>query len=75
MWKGYREAQVAWSVISSATTPDGRRDCLGAVFYVPRRGILELWDIAGLQRIGALMVTILWPRTCSAARLFSFCNI
>ena len=37
MWKGYRDAQVAW-----IRSPDGD-DILHLAIFAPRRGLLELW--------------------------------
>lgn len=56
MWKGYRDAHVAWLPRS----PTGFSDGAALVIYAPRRGLLELWDIAGLagpRRLDAAAVS------------------
>jgi hypothetical protein len=47
MWKGYREAQVAWIE---------QDDVLFLVVYAPRRGVLEVWRMRHGQREALLDV-------------------
>ncbi|KAM6969514.1 rab3 GTPase-activating protein non-catalytic subunit isoform 1-T1 [Tautogolabrus adspersus] len=64
MWKGYRDAQLAWLQVPeergerefspSASLP--RRHALFLVIYAPRRGILEVWAMQQGPRVGAFTV-------------------
>ncbi|XP_070697855.1 rab3 GTPase-activating protein non-catalytic subunit isoform X2 [Pempheris klunzingeri] len=64
MWKGYRDAQLAWLQVPeergdrefspSASLP--RRHALFLVIYAPRRGILEVWGMQHGPRVGAFTV-------------------
>ncbi|XP_037602508.1 rab3 GTPase-activating protein non-catalytic subunit isoform X3 [Sebastes umbrosus] len=64
MWKGYRDAQLAWLQVPeergdrefspSASLP--RRHALFLIIYAPRRGILEVWGIQQGPRVGAFTV-------------------
>ncbi|CAK0799680.1 unnamed protein product, partial [Prorocentrum cordatum] len=59
LWKGYREAQVAW-LAGGPGIPAAGGGHLGLVIYAPRRGLLELWDVAdpaAAQRVGAAVVS------------------
>ncbi|XP_074517080.1 rab3 GTPase-activating protein non-catalytic subunit isoform X3 [Sebastes fasciatus] len=64
MWKGYRDAQLAWLQVPeergdrefspSASLP--RRHALFLIIYAPRRGILEVWGMQQGPRVGAFTV-------------------
>lgn len=64
MWKGYRDAQLAWVQVCEAhgdrdmiTSPSTPRRCAQfLVIYAPRRGILEVWGTQHGPRIGAFTV-------------------
>lgn len=70
LWKGYRDAQVAWVSASreKAVAGEGhehhnkdhtRPDLPGLVIYAPRRGLLELWHLwspTGPKRLAASCV-------------------
>lgn len=60
IWKGYREAHVAWTRVPLVAVPDRhghqKTDTLAVLLYARRRGILELWDAFSFSRIGALNV-------------------
>ncbi|CAG0917366.1 unnamed protein product [Notodromas monacha] len=60
MWKGYRDAEIAWTESHSSSTH--RYACFLAI-YAPRRGILEVWATQHGPRVAAFNV----PK---AARLF-----
>jgi len=72
LWKGYRDAQVAWirePICSGCVTDD---PWLGLVIYAPRRGLLELWDVgepSGIPvRADAESVALdCWLLTCLGA--------
>jgi len=63
LWKGYRDAQVAWLWPSSA---NGESCCSGRytpffTIYAPRRGLLEIWDLNcehGPERADAAAVDV-----------------
>ncbi|PFH37898.1 hypothetical protein BESB_002390 [Besnoitia besnoiti] len=63
MWKGYREAQVAWLRRGRASSPARPSQAPegGLVFYAPRRNSVELWSTPSLaftphspRRVGLL---------------------
>lgn len=60
LWKGYRDAQVAWIVQPSpGHLTDDSQGSMGLFIYAPRRGLLELWDVCdhcGPVRIDAAAV-------------------
>eukprot|EP00929_Paragymnodinium_shiwhaense_P074959 TRINITY_DN38337_c0_g1_i1.p1 TRINITY_DN38337_c0_g1~~TRINITY_DN38337_c0_g1_i1.p1 ORF type:complete len:507 (+),score=68.77 TRINITY_DN38337_c0_g1_i1:67-1587(+) len=68
MWKGYRDAQVAWiwssprpaNAQQAPPSPTGSGDRrLALVIYAPIRGLLEIWDVAdtaGPRRLDARSV-------------------
>merc|ERR1711990_200742 len=68
LWKGYRDAQVAWLREPAASSNsdcgiEAKRGALGLVIYAPRRGLLELWDVCGAgasapSRIDAVAVDL-----------------
>eukprot|EP00927_Polykrikos_kofoidii_P038604 TRINITY_DN33015_c0_g1_i1.p1 TRINITY_DN33015_c0_g1~~TRINITY_DN33015_c0_g1_i1.p1 ORF type:complete len:1682 (+),score=281.90 TRINITY_DN33015_c0_g1_i1:91-5136(+) len=67
LWKGYRDAQVAW-LQRPCGKDDHIEDCgsgLGLVVYAPRRGLLELWDVA--SSVG--------PRRADAAAVDQDCRL
>ncbi|CAJ1383804.1 unnamed protein product, partial [Effrenium voratum] len=48
LWKGYRDAQVAWLACNSSPSVNKechKADVPGLVIYAPRRGLLELWTL------------------------------
>lgn len=51
VWKGYRDTQCGWTLLP--TTPARNSANYAAVFYLPRRGLLEIWSPFG-QRISAM---------------------
>ena len=54
VWKGYRDAQVAWLW---APGPDSARaPLLLLALHAPRRGLLELWSLRGGPRVAACTV-------------------
>ncbi|XP_055361414.1 rab3 GTPase-activating protein non-catalytic subunit isoform X4 [Betta splendens] len=64
MWKGYRDAQLAWLQVpeersnwqSSVSAFHPSRHALFLVIYAPRRGILEVWAMQQGPRVGAFTV-------------------
>lgn len=72
LWKGYREAQVAWlrrpprssseAAAAAAAASGGMEEVrLGLAIYAPRRGLLELWDVgdpSGPSRASAAAVDL-----------------
>lgn len=71
IWKGYRDAQVAWMHevrVSRAEEATQKIRCagdddaaMGLVIYAPRRGLLELWDVLEVptpRRVDAVAVDL-----------------
>lgn len=54
MWKGYRDADVAW--IKVRETEERQDSKIGVVIYASRRGLLELWDLTTFTCLGAVQV-------------------
>ena len=63
MWKGYRDAQMAWLQVSEEPMTTGKkhinqheRMALFLVLYAPRRGLLEVWSAPAGPRVAAFNV-------------------
>ena len=54
MWKGYRDAQLAW--VHSDQVPTHHSPSALLAIYMPRRGLLELWPTCVGSRLAALSV-------------------
>jgi len=57
MWKGYREAQVAWTQIECREAPEEGSATLphhAIVIYAPRRQLLEVWALRHGPRLAAV---------------------
>jgi hypothetical protein len=54
MWKGYRDAEVAWIEASSTSS---RRYASFLAVYSPRRGLLEVWATQQGPRVAAFNVS------------------
>ena len=56
VWKGFRGAQVAWQVLpqyGAAPGGGGKGRCVtAAVLYAPSRGLLEVWEVPAVRRLG-----------------------
>lgn len=52
MWRGYRDAEVAW--IKILKNVESREiQTIGVLIYASRRGLLELWDTQSFERLAA----------------------
>ncbi|XP_074646161.1 rab3 GTPase-activating protein non-catalytic subunit-like isoform X2 [Tubulanus polymorphus] len=58
MWKGYRDAQVAWVEVKEDSSRSKKvvRTALFLIIYAPRRGILEVWTAQQGMRVSAFNV-------------------
>ena len=81
MWKGYRDAQVAWAQVCEDESSDRSdrssalpRRAMFLVIYAPRRGILEVWTAQQGPRVAAFNVSK-WCRLHSCAYAMMGLNI
>ena len=50
IWKGYRNAQVAWTTIAEDEKAEGATIELLIVIYAPMKGVIEIWEPLGVRR-------------------------
>jgi len=70
IFKGYRDAQVAWIVWRAS----GRRLAPSLLVYAPKRNSIELWDVLALQRLNTIRIpreaTLLYSNPASCTVVF-----